>query len=55
MTDTLDPTEIELWFADKVFTADRLKNLIATLAALLPAKESPSQSISPSNDFDPEG
>ncbi|MCF1495082.1 hypothetical protein FS834_21570 [Agrobacterium vitis] len=32
--DTLDPTEIELWFADKAFTIDRLKRVMTDVADL---------------------
>ncbi|KJF65409.1 MULTISPECIES: hypothetical protein [Rhizobium/Agrobacterium group] len=32
--DTLDPTEIELWFADKAFTIDRLKRVMKDVADL---------------------
>ena len=33
MVDTLDPAEIELWFADGAFRSHRLKNAITVLAA----------------------
>ncbi|CAN7614521.1 hypothetical protein [Devosia sp. LjRoot3] len=32
MIDSLDPTEIELWFADNAFRLHRLDNAIETLA-----------------------
>lgn len=33
MIDTLDPAEIELWFADSAFQIDRLGNAISALTA----------------------
>lgn len=45
MVDTLDPAEIELWFADNAFTIDRLKNLTARIAKLSPETEFPSPLI----------
>lgn len=42
MVDTLDPAEIELWFADSAFTIDRLNNLIEKLADLPPETTVPS-------------
>lgn len=35
MIDSLDPAEIELWFADSAFTIDRLDNTISALADTL--------------------
>lgn len=32
MVDSLDPAEIELWFADGAFTSQRLENAIRALA-----------------------
>jgi hypothetical protein len=32
MVDTLDPAEIELWFADGAFRSHRLENAISVLA-----------------------
>lgn len=32
MIDSLDPAEIELWFADSAFSSHRLKSAIAVLA-----------------------
>lgn len=32
MVDSLDPAEIELWFADSAFTSHRLENVIRALA-----------------------
>lgn len=45
MVDTLDPAEIELWFADNAFTIDRLKNLTPKIAKLPPDTEFPSPFI----------
>lgn len=39
IVDTLDPAEIELWFADKALTIDRLKKLVVKLADLPPDTE----------------
>jgi len=33
MVDSLDPAEIELWFADSAFRSHRLKHAISILAA----------------------
>lgn len=33
MIDSLDPAEIELWFADGAFRSHRLKNAISVLAS----------------------
>ena len=33
MIDTLDPSEIELWFADGAFRSHRLENAISALAS----------------------
>jgi hypothetical protein len=52
MIDTLDPAEIELWFADNAFTIDRLKNLTRRIAALPPETEFPSPFISLAKDPD---
>lgn len=32
MIDSLDPTEIELWFADRAFSIHRIENAIRALA-----------------------
>lgn len=39
--DTLDPAEIELWFADSAYRIDRLKIAIRGLAKLPPDSEIP--------------
>ena len=52
MVDTLDPAEIELWFADNAFTIDRLKNLTARIATLPPDMKLPSPFIRLGKDVD---
>lgn len=42
MIDSLDPAEIELWFADGAFTSHRLDNAIRLLAN---AREEPDQHL----------
>ena len=34
MIDTLDPAEIEIWFADNAFNIDRIKQVMKTAAEL---------------------
>lgn len=34
MADTLDPAEIELWFADNAFNIDRIKQVMKAVAEL---------------------
>ena len=34
MVDTLDPAEIELWFADNAFNIDRIKKVMKAVAEL---------------------
>jgi len=34
MVDTLDPAEIEIWFADNAFNIDRLKDVMKRVADL---------------------
>ncbi len=41
MVDTLDPAEIELWFADNAFNIDRLSKLIVRIADLPPETKIP--------------
>lgn len=36
LIDSLDPAEIELWFADSAFRINRLNSAIAGLSALVP-------------------
>jgi len=45
MVDTLDPAEIELWFADNAFTIDRIRKLTAKIAELPDDTEFPSPFI----------
>ena len=41
MIDSLDPAEIELWFADNAFHTNRLKQLTVKVAHLPPETEIP--------------
>ncbi|CUX68178.1 hypothetical protein AGR4C_pb30101 [Agrobacterium tumefaciens str. Kerr 14] len=52
MVDTLDPAEIEIWFADKAFTTDRLDRLIRGIADLPAETEFPSLLIPLEKDGD---
>lgn len=47
MVDTIDQTEIKIWFADSAFTINRLKALTARIADLPPDTERPSPFINP--------
>jgi hypothetical protein len=53
MVDTLDPAEIEIWFADKAFTTDRLDRLMRRIAGLPAETEFPSLLIPLEKDRDP--
>ncbi|MFK4772346.1 hypothetical protein [Rhizobium sp. ZW T2_16] len=52
MVDTLDPAEIEIWFADKAFTTDRLDRLMRRIADLPAETEFPSLLIPLEKDGD---
>lgn len=54
MIDTLDPAEIELWFADNAFNIDRLKKAMVTIANLPPETEIPSRLMRTEKGSDPE-
>ncbi len=45
MVDSLDPTVIELWFADNAFTIDRIRKLTARIVTLPDDTEFPSPFI----------
>lgn len=47
LLDTLDPAEIELWFADKAFTIDRLNQVMRGVADLPDDAVLPSPFIRP--------
>jgi len=53
MVDSLDPADIEIWFADKAFTTDRLDSLIKRIADLPPETELPGPLIPLEKDGDP--
>ncbi len=46
MVDSLDPTVIELWFADNAFNIDRLRDVMKKIADLPDDTEFPSPFIS---------
>ncbi|WP_288971867.1 hypothetical protein [uncultured Mesorhizobium sp.] len=47
MVDTLDPAEIEIWFADNAFNIDRLKDVMKRVADLPDDTLLPSPFIKP--------
>ncbi len=55
MVDTLDPAEIELWFADGAFMSERLKDVIGALARLPPDTQVPTFGVLPLRDDPDEG